>query len=105
LSLFCPCQLGKDYRNGPRSIVAVREAVIEILSRISGIRFNEDDEKWRETQAKARDWWNAFQKQRERQTLITGALAGHGGQAERLIKKYPDEAAKVLPDALAAAND
>jgi hypothetical protein len=93
------------YRNGPRSIVAVREAVIQILSRISGIRFDQNEEKWRETQAKAREWWNAFQKQGERHTLIAGTLEGRGGQAELLIKKYPDEAAKVLPDALAAATD
>ncbi|HEX5070245.1 MAG TPA: HEAT repeat domain-containing protein [Vicinamibacterales bacterium] len=93
------------YRNGPRSIVAVREAAVEILSRISGLRFDYDEEKWRETQAKAKEWWNGFQRQGERQTLITGTLAGHSGQAELLIKKYPDGAARVLTDALAAATD
>jgi len=97
------------YRNGPRSIVTIHEAVTEILEAISGLDFDEEDASgnWRQgpTIAAARRWWRDFNANGEYQTLVAGALAGHEGQASLLVRKYPAAAGAVLERAMNGTRD
>jgi hypothetical protein len=97
------------YRNGPRSIVSVRECVFEILSSLSGLRLNaitaQGELDLPANKKRITEWWLDVQARGERAVLIDGARAGHEGQAELLVAKFPAEAVTVLGQALERASE